>query len=56
MRVELAFRHHREHARHDLDQQIVRRDFHDLRNELVAFPELVGMLDPWIGQRMLEGK
>src|SRR6202163_2208866 len=53
-RVELALRNHREHARDDLDEEIVRRDLDDLRDELVALEQFVGVLDPRIWQRVLE--
>ena len=52
--VELALGHHREHAGDDLDEEIVRRDLHDLGDQLVALEELIGVLDPRIGQRVLE--
>src|SRR5579884_1038998 len=52
--IALALRHHREHARNDLDEEIVRRDLDDLRGELVGFVQLVRVFVPRIRQRVLE--
>ena len=39
-RIEFTLGHHRQNARDDLDQEIVRGDLDDLRDEFIAFEEL----------------
>src|SRR5579875_1868555 len=54
LRIEFALGDHREDPGEDLDEEIVGRNLDDLRDELSALIELAGVLDPRIGERVLE--